>query len=352
MDPMTVMAAGTALARAGITNTKSGTWLREMMTRSMPGTVMMSKTARERHHEAELALGLVDANDKPTFFTDGKPDMFKMLNIAAEHAGKIPLEKLAGYERAIFGAQGSGAFSVLADPKVAEQMRLMQAEMQNPENINRVRNFQTVYGEQSTLQNSRQTFQTFNVLMADLGDKILPSVNNALGNFKSILEGIRNVLPGGDGKSAAVVGGHAIVGAAGGALTGLAIGALGGPIGMAGGALIGGVVGGAEGVAEQYMRGMNTGQVVTGNSVAQTVEAVHSLAAAIRGAPGGPGGVFAGGTARAPAPTPQISLSLNVDGARLGQAISKSYGGAFNGQAPAFDAMGAFVGGDAQHGDK
>jgi hypothetical protein len=254
--------------------------------------------------------------------------------------------------------KGSGAFSVLSDPKVAEQMKLMQGEMQNPENINRVRNFMTVYGEQSTLQNARQSMQTFNVLMADIGDKALPMVNNALGIFRDALEKIRGALPGGDGKSMAVVGGHAIVGAAGGALAGLAYGMAGGPVGMVGGALIGGVIGGTEGVAEQYMKSMPPGQTVTGNSATQTVEAVHSLAAAIRGAPAAPGGVFAGGTSRAPptgqaaSPTPQISLTVNLDGTAIGRAVSKSNSNGFNGQSPAFDGMGSFVGGDAQGTDK
>jgi hypothetical protein len=77
--------------------------------------------------------------------------------------------------------------------------------------------------------------------------------------------------------------------------------------------------GGVEGIAEEYMRHMQTGQVITSNSVAETAEAVHSLAAAIRGMPGGPGGVFAGSTSRE---QPTIALSLNINGRALAEAVS------------------------------
>ena len=44
IDPMQSLLLGTALTRAGATSTKSGTWLREMALRAMPGTSLMSKS--------------------------------------------------------------------------------------------------------------------------------------------------------------------------------------------------------------------------------------------------------------------------------------------------------------------
>lgn len=120
---------GTALTRAGATNTKSGTWLREMALRAMPGTSMMSKMAFRKHEEALKAFGLVDDKGKPTWFTDGKPDLFKMLDIAGGRAASIPVEKRAAYERGLFGAQGGGGFALLADPAVREQVQALQATM-------------------------------------------------------------------------------------------------------------------------------------------------------------------------------------------------------------------------------
>jgi hypothetical protein len=39
IDPIQTLLLGTALTRAGATNSKSGTWLREMAIRAMPGTL-------------------------------------------------------------------------------------------------------------------------------------------------------------------------------------------------------------------------------------------------------------------------------------------------------------------------
>jgi hypothetical protein len=113
IDPMQSLLLGTALTRAGATSTKSGTWLREMALRAMPGTSMMSRIAFKKHEEALKALGLVDDNDKPTWFTGGKPDLLKMLDIAGGRAAAIPLDKRAPYERQLFGAQGGGGFALL-----------------------------------------------------------------------------------------------------------------------------------------------------------------------------------------------------------------------------------------------
>jgi hypothetical protein len=141
---------GTALTRAGATNTKSGTWLREMALRAMPGTSMMSKMAFKKHEEALKEVGLVDDKDKPTWFTDGKPDLLKMLDIAGANAQKIPIEKRAAIERGLFGAQGGGGFALLADPAVREQILSLQKEMNSPEFKNRYSSFSETYKEGST----------------------------------------------------------------------------------------------------------------------------------------------------------------------------------------------------------
>ena len=109
IDPMQSLLLGTALTRAGATSTKSGTWLREMALRAMPGTSMMSKIAFKKHEEALKEMGLVDDHDKPTWFTDGKPDIIKMLDIAGTNAGKIPIERRAAVERGLFGPKAAAS---------------------------------------------------------------------------------------------------------------------------------------------------------------------------------------------------------------------------------------------------
>jgi hypothetical protein len=213
IDPMTSLLLGTALTRAGATNTKSGTWLREMAVRAMPGTSLVSKIAANKHNAGLKSLGLLDDQGKPTWFTGGKPDLFKMMDIAREHAQAMPVAQRAGVERAVFGAQGSGALALLSDPKVAEQVQNLRKTMESPEWKNQYAGFMQAYQGGSTVQQARTAMAEFNVTLMDIAKDILPSVNAALHGFKSVLQGIRDVLPKDTtGKSAALVGGGAIAG--------------------------------------------------------------------------------------------------------------------------------------------
>jgi hypothetical protein len=311
----------------------------------------MSKFNFKKHEGALKELGLVDDHDNPTWFTDGKPDLLKMLDIGGANAPKIPVTRRAAIERALFGAQGGGGFALLADPAVHEQILSLRKTMDSPEFKNRYGGFIDAYKQGSSVQQARTGMATFNNLMMDLGQIALPAVNKGLSDLKAILELIRGVLPGGSKKDDGLIGARIGEGALAGAIYGWA----GGPGGAVVGAGVGAIAGGVEGVAEQYMSNQKTGQVITGNSVAQTSEAVHSLAEAIRGAAGGPGGVFAGGTSRAPqAVMAPISLSLNIDGRIMAQALSTALLGmsGFPTQAPSADGMGQFYGGDHNYPDK
>jgi hypothetical protein len=296
VDPLDSLLLGTVLTRAGATSTKSGTWLREMALRAMPGTSMMSKMAFKKHEEALKAFGLVDDNNKPTWFTDGKPDLLKMLDIAGARAQTIPFEKRAAYERGLFGAQGGGGFALLSDPAVRGQISALRKERDSPEFQNRYRAFLPDYANGSTVQNARVTMQEFNVTLADIGQRVLPAVNGALKDFKGVLERIRNVLPGaptGDG----VIGKRVLQGAGAGALYGMA----GGPGGVVGGAIIGGAGMGVEGILEQYMKNHPSGGAVK--------EEMKSL--------------LKRGPEVGAQPIPNTNIAINLDGETIAQSVIK-----------------------------
>lgn len=360
IDPMQSLLLGTALTRAGATSTKSGTWLREMALRAMPGTSMMSKMAFKKHEQALKELGLVDENHNPTWFTDGKPDLLKMLDIGGTNAQKIPLTRRAGLERQLFGAQGGGGFALLADPAVREQVQTLMKEMNSPEFRNRYAGFSENYKAGSTVQNARTAMADFNITAMELGKITLPAINGGLKDFKSVLEGIRGVLPGtlkpGAGTKIATRAGE-------GAIAGAAWGFAGGPYGVLGGAAIGGIIGGAGGVAEQYM-----GSPASGKPGAR-YEEKHSGDPSLLGAVVGllksqadekhenAGARYerrmaehkAGGAPQAKlAP---LALTLNIDGRTLAEALSKSWY-SFPTQAPAADGMGQYFSGDHNTTDK
>jgi hypothetical protein len=314
-DPSGILLLGTALARAGVLSTKSGTWTREAVTRAMPGIVLGHGASNRAHEDALRRFGLVDENGSPTWFSDGRPDPLKMFSITGEHMQGMSPQDRARYGRAAFGAQGFGAVAVASDPQVQEQIQRLQALRRSPEFLDSYHNFSGNYQAGSTVQDARTAISQFNVTAGELARTTLPAVNIMLGNFRSILEGIRSVLPGGDGKGMATVG--ARVGE--GAIAGGIYGALGGPGGVALGALGGAVLGGVGGVAEQYMAGQHA------SLDPATIK--ERLAAVV----------------------PPLSISFNIDGTLLGRVLSNVSTYSFEGQAPAFDGTSRFALPDHQH---
>ena len=114
----------TAMQRAGIVNTKSGTWLNSLFEHSFPGTSVMSRIAFEKHESALKTLGLVDANDKQTFLgPDGKPDVFKYMEILGEHVRNMPKNEMMGVFKQLFGQPRRAGCGVLfrCNESIADQ---------------------------------------------------------------------------------------------------------------------------------------------------------------------------------------------------------------------------------------
>lgn len=302
VDPKDALLLGTALTRAGATSTKSGTWLREMAIRSMPGTAIFESEKKAEHHDELLKrIGLLDDKGKPTWFTNDKPDLFKMLDIAGKGVENIPITERAGVERKLFGAQGSGGLALLSDPAVREQVATLRKEMDSPEFKNRYAGFMEQYEKGSTVQQARTALQEFNVTMMDIGAHVLPPVNLALRDFKGVLEGIQGILP--KPKEGEVdkwkVGARAIEGATAGGLIGLA----GGPGGAVLGGLGGGLLGGAIGVLEQG-DALKKGER-PGDRYERRIEELHQK--------------------QQQQMTPVVHLNVNLDGKAIAQAVSEQH---------------------------
>jgi hypothetical protein len=234
MDPFEVLLSQTALQRAGILNTKSGTWVRELAKRAMPGTSLMSKVAYKKHEEALHELGLIDGNNRPTWFDEGgRPSIVKMLDIAGANAEKLPLARRAGLEQSLFGTQGAGAFAVLADPKMREQVKAMQTDMAKFKADIKASPFGEQYKD-SPVQQARIAFADLQRVLMDIGTIALPPLVDLLKRFDTGLKGLHSIIPGSDMPAAGA-----------GALTGGVLGTVfGGPLTGLLGAATGGVVGG------------------------------------------------------------------------------------------------------------
>ena len=218
------------------------------------------------------------------------------------------------------------------------QVQALGKEMNSTEFKNRYAGFTESYQQGSTLQNARTAMQEFNVTMMDIGAHTLPAVNGMLKDFKALMEGIRDILPKPIGGNASA--GNTILRRAGeGAVLGTALGALFGGVGAVPGAAIGAGTGTAFGIAEQFMDNYHPQK----SDLAR--DRAKGIGDAIRGVPGGTGGVFPGGTARAQlAP---IKLDLNIDGRTLASTMSEimAHIVEFSTQAPAADGIGLYNGG-------
>jgi TP901 family phage tail tape measure protein len=311
IDPTDSLLLGTALTRAGITNTKSGTWLREMAVRAMPGTAIFESEKKAEHHDELLKkLGLLDDKGKATWMTDGHADVIKMLDIAGPRLAALPMEERVKAERLLFGAQGSGAVAVLGDKAVHEQIGALRQEMNSDEFRNKYKNFFSMYNGEVTAQQMRTSIAEFNNTMMDLGKTTLPAVNHVLKDLKGILDAIRGVPhPPKASDEKWGVGATAIEGAG----LGFAVGSAFPGVGSVAGAGLGAIAGGGAAAAHDFF----VDQV--SKSTAATAESMKTIADALRILPGGPGGVFPGGTSR----IPQVSLSINLDGRTLAQAVTQ-----------------------------
>jgi hypothetical protein len=137
----------------------------------------MSRMLFKKHEKALHDLGPIDEHDKPTWFTDGRPDLVKMTAIAGDAIEKMDAAHRLAIEKALWGQQGGRAAGFFADPTNRAIMGAVAGEEKN-----------FISGEamwRQTLENSpivqfRTAFAGLNVELMNLGSNVLPFVTNAL----------------------------------------------------------------------------------------------------------------------------------------------------------------------------
>ena len=202
-DPFQVLSLQTAMMRGGILNTKSGTWLRQLGVRALPGTSVMSRQAFMKHESALAALGLIDSKNDPTWFTSGAPDLVKLLEMASKHLQAMPIAQRAGVMQQLFGAQGSGAAAFLSDPKILKMLPALEADM------NRFRSGSALfknYALNSPTQQFDQAWANLRNVLMDISTVVLPPLTGALQHFDDMLKVLQKILPSSDGAFGKAIG--------------------------------------------------------------------------------------------------------------------------------------------------
>lgn len=176
-DPEQTLLMMTAMERAGIMNTKAGTWISQLAIQSFPGTSFMSKMAFKKHEQALKMLGLVDNADHPTWFTDGKPDLVKMTGIAADRIEHMDVATRLAVEKALWGSQGGRAGAFFTDPTNRNIMAAVAGEEKD------FKSGEAMWKqslENSPIVQFRTAFAGLNVELINLGSNVLPYVTGML----------------------------------------------------------------------------------------------------------------------------------------------------------------------------
>jgi hypothetical protein len=197
MDPQTAMALTVMTQNAGVTNTKSGTWIRSLFEHSV-NEESGSKQAKA-HNAALQKLGLSDADGHSTWTVrgaDGQTDWAQSVakfsatlnKFNAEH--QDPADRISTMHTA-FGAQGGSEAALLALDNFVKQL---------PEFMKNQQGYAGTVDAQKTLQDNSPTAQ-FQKTLADaeqvltrLGTIALPAFVGGLKAIDAVLEGMNKAL--------------------------------------------------------------------------------------------------------------------------------------------------------------
>ncbi len=196
MDTGTIMLMTSLMQSAGISNSKAGTWTRSLFTQSEPSTDVLGPLTKTQvqHNEALKMLGIVGGDGKQNWHVngaDGKIDwnssVIKMFTELHDGMQKIPEGERNDVLHRAFGTQGAGAATLFSQANIIDQLAILKTKMGafTGGDVSLAE-----YSKGSTLQQSRIAMQEFQVLMADLGTTILPSVNSVLREFSEKLHNI------------------------------------------------------------------------------------------------------------------------------------------------------------------
>jgi hypothetical protein len=232
VNPMEAVELGGIMAAAGITNTKTGTWLRAFIQGGL-GALPLTP----RRFGAGQDLGILSPEGKSTVLNpDGTLNMTKLMATIAEHTKGMTPSDLAYNMRSYFGEQGAGAANLFNDPRIAE--RIKQIDAIKDERAAGFAGFQKTFNEQNPLQQFRLMLSDLKNVLADIGTAALPPVLSGLHGLDEILKTLHADLP-------SAVWDKAVKGAALGAGMGFLLGGgiPGALVGAVGGAAIGGAMG-------------------------------------------------------------------------------------------------------------
>jgi len=192
MDPDTIMALTAVSQNAGITSTKSGTWLRSFFQGSEPA--VGDGDAAEKHNAALRKMGLLDRHNRVTWKVngaDGKTDwnasVAKEGGIIQQHLAHVPIDQRMGVVKNIWGERGGATATMLSMNTFVDQFVTLAGKIQK---FKGGADALEEYAKDNPLQKGREAWRDFQNVLIDIGNTTLPTVNSALTNLDIVLKAL------------------------------------------------------------------------------------------------------------------------------------------------------------------
>jgi len=192
-DPASIMFMTSMMQTAGITNSKSGTWLR-----SFYEGLGFRGGKKNEHDEALIHMGLVDEFGNPTYKVtnpDGTVNNLDTLNKISQtinryqKSGDSPEERLKTVHAA-FGERGGGVASMMALDQWIGQMPVLEEKMKSFKGGDQLMSYLM---QNAPLVQMDKVWSDMQVTLLDIGVRVLPLVLEGLKGFDWFLQHIADL---------------------------------------------------------------------------------------------------------------------------------------------------------------
>lgn len=134
IDPAQVFTMIALMQRAGIQNSKSGTWLANLFMNAIPGNLGSGLMHNTKQVQALHALGLLDAHNHLTYLDkSGHLAPLKFIDQLSHGLAHLSPTERAAYLKQAFGTQGARGAALLTDPKMRAMLPILEAAMHSLE---------------------------------------------------------------------------------------------------------------------------------------------------------------------------------------------------------------------------
>lgn len=169
------------MMQAGILNTKSGTWLNNMVLNALPNTLGSGLFKNNLQNQALQKLGLYVGN-KAQFYKNGVADPLTEVALLAQARLRMKPEEFNAALRRAFGIEGMRAAALFSEPQVIANLHKLADLVKNAPASELVSQSMKTY---STVAKSDQTIANANMTIMNMSSTLMSPANYLLDKTSS-----------------------------------------------------------------------------------------------------------------------------------------------------------------------